>query len=228
MRRMSRHRAQPRARIAFLPAAAAIASIVAVVALIALAIALRRAPSPGALARFSVPPPTGTTVFPDSTAVAISPDGHVVALVTAMCRGVATTLHWTLDSRSGFARYAVSGGHGGRDVSVLVAGQPAARVFCESPTEEDHDRGLPHDEIFDAPDGRGGAWGPSDVIVFSPLQLRPADARQRGRRETRAGDRARRERTRSSLSGVSSRTAIILSTRRSLRTTANSTSCSDR
>jgi hypothetical protein len=74
---------RPRAAHRTLWGALAVSSAVAAIAVIALVMLSRRPTSNSrASVVFSLAPSQGTTLFPDSTAVAISPDGRVVALVT--------------------------------------------------------------------------------------------------------------------------------------------------
>jgi eukaryotic-like serine/threonine-protein kinase len=129
----------------------------------------RTATSAG-VARFSLLPPAGAQLYPDSTGVAISPDGTMVAFVIGGVTRSESQLwvrslgsmaprrldgadgaslpFWSPDSRRiGFVS-------GGELKTIAVSGGRA-------------------DRLCDAPGGRGAAWNASNVIVFAPDALGP-------------------------------------------------------
>ena len=138
----------------------------AIVAAIGMAAWPRTATAPGArLARLAILPPAGERLYPDSTGVAISPDGKMVAFVIGSVVRSETQL-WVRSLDSSTARR-LEGADGGNlpfwspdskkiafftssKLSVIAASGGRAEVLC------------------DAPGGRGGAWSPSGVIVFAP------------------------------------------------------------
>jgi serine/threonine protein kinase/Tol biopolymer transport system component len=152
----------------------AVTSAIAVIAAIALATLARRASSVPALGRFSLPPPQGTTLFPDSTAVAISPDGHQVALVTgdtAVSLPANFTGLWIRAVDSLEARFLP-----GTEGASFPFWSPDSRQLAFFANRQLKKITLADghiDEICDAPDARGGAWSPSGVIIFSPLNSGP-------------------------------------------------------
>ena len=165
---------QPMLRANVTVAAAVLASLIAAIATIGLAVTWRRPPLAAPVARFSVPAPAGTTLFPDSTGAAISPDGRLLALVTG---DVAPTLPptltgiWlraldTLDARP----------LPGTEGATFPFWSPDGRqlAFFSNHKLKKFTLANGHiDEICDAPDGRGGTWSTAGVIVFSPLNQAP-------------------------------------------------------
>jgi len=154
-------------------AAAVLASLIAAIAIIGLAVTWRRPPT-APVARFSVPAPAGTTLFPDSTGAAISPDGRLLALVTG---DVGPTLAPTftglwlraLDSLD--ARPLP-----GTDGATFPFWSPDGRQLAFFSNHKLKKITLANghiDEICDAPDGRGGTWSTASVIVFSPVNQGP-------------------------------------------------------
>ena len=113
----------------------AVAGIVITAA--AAAIVWPSAPSPtsAGVARVSILPPSGETVYPDSGGVAVSPDGTMVAFVVGSSSRSENEL-WirSLDSMS--ARR-LEGTQGCR-LAVLVTGQPSHRILHECQTEGRH------------------------------------------------------------------------------------------
>jgi serine/threonine protein kinase/Tol biopolymer transport system component len=165
---------RPRAAHRTLWGALAVSSAVAAIAVIALVMLSRRPTSTPAIGRFSLPPSQGTTLFPDSTAVAISPDGRVVALVTG---DVAAALPpnftglWIRAVDSLDARFLP-----GTEGAAFPFWSPDSRQLAFFANRQLRKITLADghiDDICDAPDARGGAWSPSGVIVFSPLNSGP-------------------------------------------------------
>jgi hypothetical protein len=166
---------RPRAAHRTLWGALAVSSAVAAIAVIAL-VMLSRRPTSTSLRSvvFSLPPSQGTTLFPDSTAVAISPDGRVVALVTG---DVAAALPpnftglWIRAIDSLDARFLP-----GTEGAAFPFWSPDSRQLAFFANRQLKKITLADghiDDICDAPDARGGAWSPSGVIVFSPLNSGP-------------------------------------------------------
>jgi Tol biopolymer transport system component len=144
-------------------------AIVGVVATAAVAALLWPGPShagSGALARVSMLPPAGAPLYPDSTGVAISPDGTMVAFLVGSVVKSETQLwirsldtiearrlegadgpqlpFWSPDSRHiGF--FSVSG-----KLKTIAVSGGRAETLC------------------DAPNGRGAVWTPSNEIIFAP------------------------------------------------------------
>ena len=118
-----------------------------------------------ALARFSILPPPGETLYPDSTGVAISPDGTMVAFVIgAVARSESELWIRSLDSVS--ARKL----EGGDDASIPFWSPDSKRIayFTTTKLKTISVSGGRADVVCDAPGARGGFWAPSNVIVFAP------------------------------------------------------------
>ncbi len=147
------------------PAVAA-ALVTALVALVVVERFWPASPGPARVTRLSILAPPGTSLFPDSTGVAISPDGTMVAFLVGsvaestselwirpldsvvarrLDTGAAPALpFWSPDSRQiGFF------GTDGK-LRTIAASGGRAQVLC------------------DAPGGRGAAWTPSNDILFAP------------------------------------------------------------
>ncbi len=143
----------------------AVAGIVITAA--AAAIVWPSAPSPtsAGVARVSILPPSGETVYPDSCGVAVSPDGTMVAFVVG---SVFTIGKRALDPVARFDVGAPAGRHSRRRVAVLVTGQPSHRILHEFQTEGRHrGRRARRDP------GRRAEWPRSHV---EPLQCDPLRA----------------------------------------------------
>jgi eukaryotic-like serine/threonine-protein kinase len=117
------------------------------------------------LARLSVLPPPGERLYPDSTGVAISPDGTMVAFIVGAVARSDSQL-WVRDLRSLQSRR-IEGGDGAQ----LVFWSPDSRrigFFALGKIKSISPAGGRADIICDAPGGRGAIWTPSNVIVFAP------------------------------------------------------------
>jgi Tol biopolymer transport system component len=123
----------------------------------------------GNLTRLSILPPPGAELYPDSTGVAISPDGTMVAFVVGNVAQSDTQL-WvrSLDSMSARQLEGASG-------ATLPFWSPDSRrigFFASTGTGDQLKTisvaGGRAEVVCDAPAGRGATWGPSNVIVFAP------------------------------------------------------------
>jgi len=119
----------------------------------------------GGLARLSMLPPPGTELYPDSTGVAISPDGTMVAFVVgSLTRSDAQLWVRSLDSTT--ARHLEDA-----EGAQLPFWSPDSRrigFFTTSKLKTIAASGGRAEVLCDAPGARGGAWSPSNVIVFAP------------------------------------------------------------
>ena len=119
----------------------------------------------GALSRLSVLPPPGDVLYPDSTGVAISPDGTMVAFVVGDVTKTDTEL-WvrSLDSKTARRLDDATG-------AVLAFWSPDSRrigFFTANKLKTIAAAGGRADVLADAPGPRGASWSPSNVIVFAP------------------------------------------------------------
>ena len=142
---------------------------VAAGAIVTAAIAALVWPSAGestsGLTRLSVLPPPGASLYPDSAAVSISPDGTMVALIVGSVTKSETEL-WvrSLDSMS--ARR-LEGGDG----ATLTFWSPDGRriaFFTGTELKTIAVAGGRAEVLADAPGPRGGTWSTSGVIVYAP------------------------------------------------------------
>ncbi|MEO5894133.1 MAG: protein kinase [Vicinamibacterales bacterium] len=143
----------------------AVAAVI-ITAAVGAAIWPRAAAAPGAtLARLSILPPPGEQLYPDSSGVAVSPDGTMVAfIVGSVARSESQLWVRSLDSMS--ARR-LEGGDGG----VLPFWSPDSRrigFFTSGKLKTIAASGGRAETLCDARGGRGAAWSPSSVIVFAP------------------------------------------------------------
>jgi len=144
----------------------------AIVVAAALAIASRlgwiggtSAATPGATSRLSVMAPAGMVLNPDSSNLAISPDGRMVAFVVGPGVSVENQL-WVRTLDSAVARRIESGD----GVSLLFWSPDSARIgfFAGRKLKTVAASGGPAQVLCDAPFGRGAAWSATNVIVFAP------------------------------------------------------------
>jgi len=158
-------RSRIRERLAWgVAAAIAVAAIGALLALDHM-----RRPPEAELVRFSVTGPEGVMLVPDSTAVAISPDGR--RLVYTIMDATGTVRLWVrrLDS---LAAQPLTGTEG----ATLPFWSPDSRYvafFAYGKLRKVPVAGGSPEVICDAPDGRGGSWSKDGVIVFAPLSMGP-------------------------------------------------------
>ena len=118
----------------------------------------------GNVTRLSVLPPSNAWLYPDPTQVAISPDGRMVAFVVGDPTSRDRQL-WvrSLDSMS--PRRIDAG-----DGALLPFWSPDSRrigFFAATKLKTVAAAGGRAEVVADAPYGRGGAWSPSNVIVFA-------------------------------------------------------------
>jgi Tol biopolymer transport system component len=128
----------------------------------------RRQPAPG-IARFSVSAPEGGTIYTNSPAAGISPDGRLVDFCTVDSAG--TTRLWIRPLGSFWARPLT-----GTEGAVLPFWSPDSRYiafFAGGKLRKVPAAGGAPEVICDAPDGRGGSWSKDGVIVFAPLSSGP-------------------------------------------------------
>jgi Tol biopolymer transport system component len=117
------------------------------------------------VARLSILPPPGELVYPDSTGVAISPDGTMVAFVVGSVARSETEL-WVRSLGSMSARR-----FEGTESATLPFWSPDSRrigFFTNSKLKVVAASGGRAETLCDAPGGRGATWGRSNVIVFAP------------------------------------------------------------
>jgi Tol biopolymer transport system component len=117
------------------------------------------------LTRLAVLPPPGETMFPDSTGVAISPDGTMVAFVVGGVTRSDTEL-WvrSLDSQTARRLDDANG-------AQLPFWSPDSRrigFFTPTKLETISVSGGRAEVLADAANGRGGAWTRSNTILFAP------------------------------------------------------------
>ena len=128
---------------------------------------LRPTPAaPGAgLMRLSILPPPGLAFYPDSTGVAISPDGTMVAFVVGSVTQSETQL-WIRSLRTAASRR-LDGGDGAL-VPFWSPDSQRIGFFTQNKLKTMALSGGRADVICDAPNGRGAVWTPSNVILFAP------------------------------------------------------------
>ena len=144
------------------PALAGVLLTAAIAALVWPATGPRAAP---ALARLSILPPPGLSLYPDSNCAAISPDGTMIAFVTGSLSQTDAQL-WVRDLRSMTARRLE-----GTDGAQLPFWSPDSRrigFFNSSKLKTISVSGGRAEVLSDAPNGRGAFWTPSNLIVFAP------------------------------------------------------------
>ena len=117
------------------------------------------------VARVSILPPPGETVYPDSTGVAMSPDGTMVAFVVGSVARSENEL-WvrSLDSMSARRLEDTEG-------AQLPFWSPDGRrigFFTSSKLKIVTVAGGRVETLCDAPSGRGASWNRSNVILFAP------------------------------------------------------------
>ena len=117
------------------------------------------------VARLSVLAPPGTVIYPDSSMVAISPDGTMAVFIVGSVSRSDTEL-WvrSLDSPVSRRLEAAEG-------AILPFWSPDSRrigFFTNSKLKTIAATGGRAETLCDATGARGGAWSPSNVIVFAP------------------------------------------------------------
>jgi Tol biopolymer transport system component len=122
-------------------------------------------PAAGRLSRVSLLPPPGNEIYPDSTGVAVSPDGTAVVFVVGSVTQSATQL-WIRPLDSNVAHRLDD-----TDGAVLPFWSPDSRrigFFTNAKLKTIAVTGGRAETLCDAPGGRGAAWSRSNVIVFAP------------------------------------------------------------
>jgi Tol biopolymer transport system component len=117
------------------------------------------------IARFSLLPPSGAGLYPDSTGVAISPDGTMVAFVVGGVTRSDSQI-WVRSLASMTARR-LDDADGGN----LPFWSPDSRrigFFTNTKLKTIAASGGRSEIVCDAPGARGAAWNASNVIVFAP------------------------------------------------------------
>ena len=142
-----------------------ITAAVAITAVTAALIWRATRPAEGSLTRLSILPPSGVALYPDSTGVAISPDGMMVAFIVGSLTRSETQL-WVRPIDSMAARR-LDGGDGAN----LPFWSPDSRrigFFTNTKLMTIAASGGRAEVLADAPGGRGGAWTASNLILYAP------------------------------------------------------------
>ena len=157
--------AAPRSRRMRMAAVAAASALLTAAALLGLLRPWARTAAPAAVARFSLLPPPGTELYPDSTGVAISPDGTMVAFVVGGVTRSESQL-WVRTLGSMTPRRLEDA-----DGASLPFWSPDGRrigFFSGTKLKTIAVSGGRSEVLCDAPGGRGAAWNAANVIVFAP------------------------------------------------------------
>ena len=139
-------------------------AFVSVVAAALLALNRPHEPEAAPLRRFSLLAPPGAALYPDSTGVAISPDGSMVAFIVGDS-GRSDTQLWVRSLDSLVARRLEDA-----DGAYLPFWSPDSRqigFFAEKKLKTIPASGGRAQTIADVNGGRGGAWSTSNVIVYT-------------------------------------------------------------
>ena len=140
---------------------------IAIVAIVALRWA-RWQPEPVPV-RFAVTAPAGGTVVPEAAQTAISPDGRRMAFTVVDSAGITRLCVRPLESLVALLLPGTEG-------AICPFWSPDNRFvafFAEGKLKKIPVGGGPAEVICDAPDGRGGSWSRSGVIVLAPLATGP-------------------------------------------------------
>ena len=140
------------------------AAVTAVIA--ALLWTASRGTDPAGLARLSMLAPAGESLYPDSTGVAISPDGTMIAFLVGSVAKSGIQL-WVRSLDSLVARR-LEGGDG----ATLPFWSPDSRrigfMTTDGKLKTMAASGGRAEVLCDAPNGRGAVWTKSNVILFAP------------------------------------------------------------
>jgi Tol biopolymer transport system component len=158
-----------RERVAWSLAAAALLAAAAI-GVWSLASRRDREPTANAVVRLSVPPPAGFLINPDSTNVAISPNGRMVAFIVGAGLSVENQL-WVRALESSDARRIESGD--GASQPFWSPDSASIGFFAGGKLKTVPAGGGTAQVLSDTPFGRGAAWSSSNVIVFAPDSTGP-------------------------------------------------------
>ena len=114
------------------------------------------------LIRFEIWPPDNTT-FPIPPQLAVSPDGRKLAFIA---ESAGTWLLWVRSLDAAVARPLP--GTEGAGLPFWSPDSDWIGFFAQGKLKKVQAAGGAPQILADAPDGRGGAWSPEDVIVFAP------------------------------------------------------------
>ena len=128
-----------------------------------------RPSSPGT-SRWSLLPPPGLRFSPESSNVAMSPDGRTLAFVVGT--GIAAENQLWVRSVDSLTARRIESGDG---VSLPFWSPDSTRIafFAQRKLKVVAAAGGPAETICDAPFARGGTWSRANVIVFAPDALGP-------------------------------------------------------
>ncbi len=143
----------------------AVAGAVLTAAVAALLWPRSRPAADDAVTRLSVLPPTGASLYPDTSMVAISPDGRRVAFVVGGAGRVSNQL-WVRPLDSPVARRVDAGD--GTGMPFWSPDSQRVGFFSADKLKIVAAAGGRAEVVCDAPNPRGGAWSSSNVIVFAP------------------------------------------------------------
>jgi eukaryotic-like serine/threonine-protein kinase len=118
-----------------------------------------------AVSRLSILPPPGEQVYPDSTGVAVSPDGAMVAFIVGSVTRSENEL-WVRSIGSMTARRLE-----GTESAALPFWSPDSKrigFFTNSKLRIVSASGGRAETLADAPSGRGAVWTRSNIILFAP------------------------------------------------------------
>lgn len=159
--------ARGRRRTRGLAAAAVVAVVFGAVAMLLPRLTGRQVPPPPV--RFSIGAPPNQTLIPSAQALAISPDGRLLAFAAVDSAG--TRRLWVRPLASLVARPLE-----GTEGAVGPFWSPDSRrlgFFAGPKLKKISVSGGPPEVLCNVPDGRGASWGKNDVIVFAPMATGP-------------------------------------------------------
>jgi len=148
----------------FWPAAVGVVLTAAIAAVLWTTVS--RGAAPAVISRVSILAPPDASIYPDSTGVAISPDGTMVAFLIGSVVRSETQL-WIRSLDSMVARHLEDA-----DGATLPFWSPDSRHIgfftTNGKLKTIAATGGRAEALCDAPNGRGGVWTPSNVILFTP------------------------------------------------------------